>query len=217
MKGESMNNNFGERIVEVRKEFRLSQEALAEQVGVSRQAISKWECNEAVPDLKNLITLATIFDMTVDDLMNGKEVPKSVNSAPIRIDLRKKALYHVSIGVLVYVLGIISIVISPFQEEFATIIFMIFFICSTILVIRAVVLDEKYKKLNHLKSDKNTSTQMIKEAKSRRGSFVVAVSLVTTALYLYIGISNNHWSPTWLIFVIIPASHYLYNAFAFKK
>ena len=64
---------LGERIASLRKDLTLSQEALAEQVGVSRQAISKWEREEALPDIYNLATLAEIFGVTLDDLLKGSD------------------------------------------------------------------------------------------------------------------------------------------------
>lgn len=59
-----MISNLGERIQGLRKDGKLSQEALAEQVGVSRQAISKWERNEATPDVYNLSALAHAFNVS---------------------------------------------------------------------------------------------------------------------------------------------------------
>lgn len=54
----------------LRKAHRLSLEDLAEKVGVSRQALAKWEQGETMPDLNNCIALANIFGVTIDDLIN---------------------------------------------------------------------------------------------------------------------------------------------------
>ena len=58
-----------EKIVYYRKRAGLSQEALAEQMHVSRQAISKWETGEAVPELSKVVLLAHIFGITTDELL----------------------------------------------------------------------------------------------------------------------------------------------------
>ena len=64
----------GERIQRLRTERRLSQERLAELVGVSRQAVSKWELNTAQPDTDKLIPLARALGVSVDKLLgNGTE------------------------------------------------------------------------------------------------------------------------------------------------
>ena len=59
----SMTIKLGNRLASIRKEKGYSQEELAEKLGVSRQAISKWECGEASPDTDNLIELAKIYNM----------------------------------------------------------------------------------------------------------------------------------------------------------
>lgn len=60
---------LGQRIQEARKNKGLSQEALAEQVGVSRQALGKWEKDTALPSLENLQVLACVLDVGVDELL----------------------------------------------------------------------------------------------------------------------------------------------------
>lgn len=68
---------IGKRIARCRKEKGLSQEDIAEMVGVSRQAVSKWENDLTAPDTYNLIELAKIFDVSVEYLALGGEVEKS--------------------------------------------------------------------------------------------------------------------------------------------
>lgn len=63
--------NLGEKIVELRKKNHLSQEELAEQVGVTRQTISKWEWNETAPDIKDAKALSNIFKISLDELVNN--------------------------------------------------------------------------------------------------------------------------------------------------
>ena len=61
------------RLYELRKQQGLSQEELAEKLGVSRQAVSKWERSEASPDTDNLIALAKIYGLSLDELIYGKK------------------------------------------------------------------------------------------------------------------------------------------------
>ena len=65
-----MNLEIAERLVSLRKKHGLSQEDLAEKLGVSRQAISKWERVEASPDTDNLIALAKLYGISLDELLN---------------------------------------------------------------------------------------------------------------------------------------------------
>ncbi|MBR2380980.1 MAG: helix-turn-helix domain-containing protein [Clostridia bacterium] len=69
------------RLYELRKKHNLSQEELAEKLGVSRQAVSKWERSEASPDTDNLIALAKIYDLSLDELIYGEKEEKKKEKA----------------------------------------------------------------------------------------------------------------------------------------
>ena len=64
-----MNIEIANRLVELRKKNGLSQEELAEKLGLSRQAVSKWERAEASPDTDNLICLAKLYGVSLDELL----------------------------------------------------------------------------------------------------------------------------------------------------
>ncbi len=64
---------LAERIYTLRKQHALSQEQLAEALGVSRQTVSKWENGTATPELEKLRALARCFDVTLDELVEGGE------------------------------------------------------------------------------------------------------------------------------------------------
>lgn len=66
-------NQLGENITRFRKEKGLSQEKVAEYMGVSRQAVTKWESNSSKPSSDNLIKLAELFDVKVDVLLGNNE------------------------------------------------------------------------------------------------------------------------------------------------
>lgn len=68
-----MNKETAARLLKYRKVNGYSQEELAEKIGVSRQAISKWERGESSPDTDNLIALARLYGITIDELINGTE------------------------------------------------------------------------------------------------------------------------------------------------
>ena len=68
-----MNIEIANRLIELRKKSGLSQEELADRLGLSRQAVSKWERAEASPDTDNLICLARIYGVSLDDLLNTDE------------------------------------------------------------------------------------------------------------------------------------------------
>lgn len=68
-KGSAMNIDIAQRLYELRREHGYSQESLAEALDISRQAISKWERAESAPDMGNLIALADLYGITIDELV----------------------------------------------------------------------------------------------------------------------------------------------------
>ena len=71
---------MAQRLVDRRKAAGLSQEALAAQLGVSRQAVSKWERSESSPDTDNLIALAALYGVSLDELLYGEAVDSTDDS-----------------------------------------------------------------------------------------------------------------------------------------
>lgn len=73
---------LSEKIVQLRKEQGLSQEELAERLGLSRQAVSRWESGTALPDAGNLLQLSRLFDVTADYLLDEeRESPEALTVA----------------------------------------------------------------------------------------------------------------------------------------
>ncbi len=65
--------NTAQRLQQLRKEKGLSQEELAERLGVSRQAVSKWESGQSVPDVEKIVAVSELFGVTTDWLLKGVE------------------------------------------------------------------------------------------------------------------------------------------------
>ena len=62
--------NLSENLKKIRKQHNLSQEQLAEKLGVSRQSVSKWESNQAYPEMDKVIQLTKLFNLNMDELLN---------------------------------------------------------------------------------------------------------------------------------------------------
>ena len=71
--------NLGEKIYKLRKEKGLSQEALAEFVGTTRQAISKWENNQGYPETEKLLLLSNVFEVSIDFLLKDEKAESSAD------------------------------------------------------------------------------------------------------------------------------------------
>ena len=62
--------NLKENLKKIRKDNNLSQEDLAEKLGVSRQSVSKWESGQAYPEMDKVIQICNLFNLNIDDLLN---------------------------------------------------------------------------------------------------------------------------------------------------
>lgn len=101
---------LGQRIQELRKGLDLSQEELGEKMGISRQAISKWEADQTIPDLDKLIALSRLFGLTIGQLL-GVEQPLPPPAAPkssrrLRLLLAGMGTLVLALTVAVAVLGV---------------------------------------------------------------------------------------------------------------
>lgn len=90
-----MEQTLGKRIVANRKRVGLTQDQLAERIGVTAQAVSKWENDQSCPDIAILPRLAKIFDITVDELLGG-EAPEKVHQAEVVTEENEPEGFHIS-------------------------------------------------------------------------------------------------------------------------
>ncbi|MBR0391710.1 MAG: helix-turn-helix transcriptional regulator [Oscillospiraceae bacterium] len=104
---------LSEKLYELRKKSGLSQEQLAEQLDVSRQAVSKWESGKAVPESDTLISISEYFNVTLDYLMKednsaaSEPVAGTKNNQPIKNTGREKRI----LGMVACIGGIICLII----------------------------------------------------------------------------------------------------------
>ena len=121
--------SIGERITALRKEQGLSQGQLADALDVSRQAVSKWENDQASPDTLKLIKLAEVLDTEVEYLATGRKpvyeeppivlnmvkkvdkvvekvVEKPVIKRIVRVKYRRNPLEYDAVGILAFILGL---------------------------------------------------------------------------------------------------------------
>lgn len=123
---------FGDNLRNLRKSKKISQERLAEKVGVSRQSVSKWECGEAYPEMNNILSLCEIFHCKINDLVHedlididslGEEVKMSVvkfkKEKQNKVKGLSKAIYVIArIGRILSIVGIICTIVTMIAIPF---------------------------------------------------------------------------------------------------
>lgn len=118
---------IGQRISELRKDRGYSQEYVAEKLDVSRQAVSKWECDASAPDTYNLIALSELFGVSVEYIAVGKKEgatdTASQEQANRPVTVTNHNFYHPGLG-------------------FSQIVAIIFLVCGIICGVLGIVLDK---------------------------------------------------------------------------
>lgn len=100
--------SMSNRLQDLRQKAQISQEELAERIGVSRQAISKWESEQTNPDIENIVRLSEVYNTSTDYILKGTQptvIQSSDKNAQIR-QRKKQNLHYLIISVIVSFLAI---------------------------------------------------------------------------------------------------------------
>lgn len=147
---------FGEKIQKLRKEAGLSQEELAYQLGVSRQAVSKWERDNGYPETEKIVRMSKLFHVSLDYLLNDEDTEKpeiNPNEKGIYVSremaegflaYQKRKMIKISIAVGLFVGGLS---LSFLDAEISMILFMAIVILGIILLFSVKLEDNPYRKL----------------------------------------------------------------------
>lgn len=156
---------LGETIRTLRKKAGLSQEALAEKLGVSRQAVSKWENDNGMPETEKLITMAKLFDTSLDDLIGEeKSAPTSstaesstqthIDRAAVTLDVARSfldyqshRLQRVALAALL-IIGSSALAFSSFSG-IIMLLWMLIIIVAVAQLILAYAIADPYRALRH--------------------------------------------------------------------
>lgn len=192
-----MNIKLADRLVELRKQHKLSQEALAEKLGLSRQSISKWERAEASPDTDNLIALAEVYGITLDQLLGNDEpktepqpqpeqTKKTLSAKQIKgkNNLKKAPLLFIG-SIAVYAGG--GIILGAFWWALMWILF-------------PLVLGYTFSALSMCFEDRKGLSILFS---------TIAAIFLAVSLYIASGITFGLWGIAWIIFLAIPAYVYV--------
>lgn len=105
--------SLGKKLQTLRKQKSMSQEQLAEELNVSRQAVSKWELDATLPDTTNVISLSRIFNVSIDFLL----LDENENTQPQETEAAKSK-WHVIAGIVCAALGAAGVLILFIASRF---------------------------------------------------------------------------------------------------
>ncbi len=194
-----MDIQIAERLQKLRKEHCYSQEQLADELGVSRQAVSKWERGEASPDTDNLIALARLYNISVDDVLFEKSSTQTVAEASDetekseekneKAETRPQSVTGTVAGVTVIISCIAYFLMGALWDLWHPA-WLVFFAIPVITTVSEAI----------IKKDPN----------------IFCFPVVVTAVYLLLGCQWGLWHPWWVLFLTIPV-YYLIIDLVKKK
>lgn len=197
-----MNIEIANRLVRLRKEKGYSQEDLADKLGISRQAISKWERAEASPDTENLILLARLYNMSLDELLKTEETSEDIREESKEKE-KEKETTHVSFKNGIHVesakdhvhvsLGEIHVVEEDGDE---------------------VHIDGQGIRIRESKGEEKHFDKKELHHSIASGSIV---GTLTVIVYLLLGFVWNLWHPGWIVFLAVPIFTSLIEAINNKR
>ena len=123
-----MNTKFANKLVELRKSNGLSQEELAEKLGLSRQAISKWERGESSPDLDNIIQIAKLYKISFNELFCICEEDEEIIEE-VEVENTYANYCSLASAILGFLCILLSFILTPIFP-----IFVIIISCITIVI-----------------------------------------------------------------------------------
>ena len=193
-------SSLGERLLNLRKEKKLSQEELADKLNVTRQTISKWETDQSMPDFDKIVPLCELYGITPNELfieLNGDNTSKndkSVNDLEEEKLRTSKKAKGIALSVVLYFLGVvwtmITIPVMNMNPIVASAIFLLICGVATGIIIYVGI---RYKKIITSKEEQTNDL---------RKQISQVVAIIVTILYLIISFSTMAWHLTWIIWVI---------------
>ncbi len=190
---------FGEKIQKLRKEAAMSQEELAYQLDVSRQAVSKWERDNGYPETEKIVRMSKLFSVSLDYLLNEEDSEKpeigpeerglyvSRETANGFLAYHKRKMMKVGAAVGLFI-GSLSL--AFWDAEINMIIFMAVVILALILLISVRLADDPYSRLwkESLVFDKAVKSELATAYADRKKSLhilnLVGAALIATGFLL---------------------------------
>lgn len=190
--GRGENMSLGQRLTELRKSKKMSQEEVAEELNVTRQTISKWETDQSTPDFDKIVPLCKLFEISSDELLTGKK--KAVEKIDFNLkENKQKRTMGLVISILLYFISVIWIMISipvlKMNPIVGSAIFILICGISTCILIYSRMMYKKEKKEEQVKN------KLYKQIEDILG-------IITVIIYLGISFITLAWHITWMIWLI---------------
>lgn len=190
---------LGERLTELRKKQNLSQEDIAEKIGVSRQTVSKWELDQSLPDFDKILPLCKLYNITSDELLTGRKTDQNSDNMNYNLmteeEINKKTAIAISQSVALFIISVVWIVIGSslkfISDEVLVGIFLLIAGVGVInLIYKLSILPEKASKV------------IKKEKKKKIHKYDDAIAVLFVIIYLTVSFATGAWHITWILWIV---------------
>lgn len=210
---------LGERLLEYRTNLKMSQDALAEKLNVTRQTISKWETDQSTPEFNKILPLCELFGITTDELIKGEKVDakderqksseEEEKNNYIEKRNKQKAVV-VSVAVFLYIIGTFCppFIIEGLGEDDikGVIALVMFWTIATVMLIYFFLSHPKVKDIEETKEKKvNNSADNFSKVIERR--ILEIITLLFLIIYIIVSFSTMAWYITWILWIVLPIVH----------
>lgn len=202
---------LGQRLFDLRKVTGLSQEKAAEQLGVTRQTVSKWETDQTTPDFDKIIPICKLYNVTTAELFgenreynSNKDLNITDNTDDSLNDEEKFKIRHkykirfavlLSIGICLYILSVIPFMVFK-NGKLSVALFFVMIAIATMLVVFGATSKPKFDDQKKADTPENKLFKRI----------CSIMSGVTLVIYLVLSLLTGAWYITWVLWIVYAIS-----------
>ena len=213
--------NLGEKIFELRKEKKLTQDDVAEKLNVTRQTVSKWETNQSTPDFDKINPLCDLFEITPNELFKGEKedendfTKNSINNNEnnenmSKNEIKRKSAEVVSSSILIFFIAIafagIGETMLSINSEVIGCLFLVLIGIGVARIVKHYMSIPKFEKTKtEVKQDK-----IVKQIND-------IIDTIGVIIYFILSFTTMAWHITWVIFIIIGMINQIVKLFFMLK
>ncbi len=218
---------LGERLFEYRNSINMSQEKLAEKIGVTRQTISKWETNQSTPDFDKIVPLCEVFGISTDELIKGekradeKEFKQIQNNYSEKRNKMKAII--LSISIFLYCIATFSLPymteVLKYEDAHAVMIWATLCTIATVIIVYFFIaypeednyenenksIKEDIEEINKTIEEIDEIEENIKDVNGRNKTEALVIeifAMLFLIVYLFVSFITMAWHITWILWLV---------------
>ena len=218
---------LGERLFEYRNSINMSQEKLAEKIGVTRQTISKWETNQSTPEFDKIVPLCEVFGISTDELIKGekradeKEFKQIQNNYSEKRNKMKAII--LSISIFLYCIATFSLPymteVLKYEDAHAVMIWATLCTIATVIIVYFFIaypkedncenenksIKEDIEEINKTIEEIDEIEENIKDVNGRNKTEALVIeifAMLFLIVYLFVSFITMAWHITWILWLV---------------